>query len=72
MNAIQKTTFAASSLAITLIGAALVTAPLAFTRAVPGVTHGDCSVSSVQLALSGHVGCQDAGSNTGLIALNRR
>ena len=72
MNAIQKTTFAASSLAITLIGAAFVTAPLAFTRAVPGVTHGDCSVSSVQLAPSGHVGCADVSRNAPLTAFNRR
>jgi hypothetical protein len=35
MNAIQKATFAASALAITLIGAALVTAPIAFARPLP-------------------------------------
>ena len=35
MNAIQKATFAASALAITLIGAALVTAPIAFARPSP-------------------------------------
>src|SRR5487761_515299 len=39
MNAIQKATFAASALAITLVGAALVTAPMAFARPVPVVAH---------------------------------
>jgi hypothetical protein len=35
MNAIQKATFAASALAITLVGAAVVTAPIAFARPLP-------------------------------------
>jgi hypothetical protein len=41
MNTIQKATFAASALAITLIGAALVTAPIAFAppTTVAAVTH---------------------------------
>jgi hypothetical protein len=72
MNAIRKATFAASSLAITLIGAALVTAPLAFARAMPVVAHSDCSTPSVQLTLSSHVGCTGASRDAGLIALNRK
>lgn len=71
MNAIQKAAFAASSLAITLIGAALVTAPLAFARAMPVVAH-DCSTPSLQLTQSGPVGCTGVSRDAGLIALNRR
>jgi hypothetical protein len=72
MNAIQKAAFAASSLAITVIGAALVTAPLAFARVVPVVAHSNCSTPSVQLTLSGHAGCAGVSREAGLIALNRR
>lgn len=76
MSAIQKTTFAASSLAITVIGAALVTAPLAFARAMPVVADDACSTPSVQLTLSGRVDCQRVNRGvshaTGLTALNRR
>ena len=68
MNAIQKATFAASALAITLVGAALVTAPMAFARPVPVLAHSACSTPSLQLTLSGHVTCQGAE----LIAFNRR
>jgi hypothetical protein len=71
MNAIQKAAFAASALAITLVGAALVTAPMAFARPVPVVAHSDCSTSSLQLTLSGHVACKDVSRDAGLIALNR-
>lgn len=71
MNAIEKAAFAASSLAITLIGAALVTAPLAFAWAMPVVAH-DCSTPSLQLTQSGHVACTDVSRDAGLIALNRR
>ncbi|HEY1890875.1 MAG TPA: hypothetical protein VGG63_10740 [Steroidobacteraceae bacterium] len=69
MNAIQKATFAASALAITLVGAALVTAPIAFARPLPLVAHSDCTTSSLQLA---HVGCGGLDAGAGLIALNRR
>jgi len=72
MNAIQKATFAASALAITLVGAVLVTAPMAFARPVPVVAHSDCSTPSAQLALSGHDTCSDFNHYSGLIALNRR
>lgn len=70
--AVQKAAFAASSLAITLIGAALVTAPLAFARAMPVAAHNECVTSTLQLTLSGHVGCKGASRAAGLIALNRR
>ena len=68
MNAIQKATFAASALAITLVGAALATAPMAFARPVPFMAHSDCSTPSLQLTLSGHVTCRGAE----LIAFNGR
>jgi hypothetical protein len=58
MNAIQKATFAASALAITLVGAALVTAPIAFARPLPVVAVA-------------HTGWPVA-PEPGLIALNRR
>lgn len=73
MNAIQKATFAASALAITLVGAALVTAPMALARPEPLQAHNGCAASSLQLALAGHVGCATvAHQGAGLIALNRR
>ncbi|MGH8318165.1 MAG: hypothetical protein ACREUL_09340 [Steroidobacteraceae bacterium] len=71
MNAIQKTTFAASALAITLLGAALVTAPLAFARPVPAAAQVDCPTPRLQLVLSGHVECHGASRDAGLVALNR-
>ena len=61
MNAIRKAAFAASALAITLVGAALVTAPLAFARSEPIVAHQVCST-----------GCTSAGPDAGLMAFNRR
>jgi hypothetical protein len=69
MNAIQKTTFAASALAITLAGAVLVTAPLAFARPVPVVAHRDCASASLQVSREL---CRGAVGETGLVALNRR
>jgi hypothetical protein len=72
MNTIQKATFAASALAITLVGAALVTAPIAFARPLPVVAHSDCVTASAQLTQSGHVGCAGFSRDAGLIALNRR
>ncbi len=72
MSTIRKAAFAASSLAITLIGAALVTAPLAFARAMPVVAHAACSVPSAQLTLSGRAGCTGVSRDAGLIALNRK
>ena len=59
MNAIQKITFAASALAVTLVGAALVTAPITFARPSP-------------VAVAAHAGWTTVASNTGLVALNRR
>lgn len=58
MNAIQKAAFAASAFAITLVGAALVTAPMDFARAMPAVAQGACSVPSLQLAVSAHAACK--------------
>lgn len=72
MNAIQKATFAASALAITLVGAALVTAPMAFARPVPVVAHSDCSTAGAPLAAAGHVQCGNLSYESGLVALNRR
>jgi len=69
MNTIQKAAFAASALAITLVGAALVTAPIAFARPVPVVAHGNCPTASLQL---GQVGCAGFTRDAGLVALNRR
>lgn len=53
MNIIQKATFAASALAITLVGAALVTAPIAFARPLPVVAHGDRATAALQLTPPG-------------------
>jgi hypothetical protein len=57
MNTIQKATFAASALAITLVGAALVTAPIAFARPLPVVAHSGCAPAALQFAQSGQAGC---------------
>ncbi|HEY7889731.1 MAG TPA: hypothetical protein VIC29_16030 [Steroidobacteraceae bacterium] len=72
MNAIQKAAFAASALAITLVGAALVTAPMAFAHPVPIVAHSDCSASSGQLVPAGQVRCGNFSYQSRLVALNRR
>lgn len=64
MNAIQKAAFAASALAITLVGAAFVTAPMAFAQPVPVVAHHVCSAPSF--------GCTSASPDAGLVAFNRR
>lgn len=69
MNAVQKTTFAASALAITLVGAVLVTAPLAFARPVPVLAHQNCATASLQV--SREAGCRGADREAGLVALNR-
>jgi hypothetical protein len=57
MNTVQKATFAASALAITLVGAALATAPIAFARPLPVVAHSDCATAALQLSQSGQVAC---------------
>lgn len=49
MNAIRKAAFAASALAITLLGSAFVTAPMAFARSEPIVAHHARSATSLQL-----------------------
>lgn len=72
MNAIRKAAFAASALTITLVGAALVTAPIAFARSEPIVAHQACSNPSVQITLAGQAGCTSASHDTGLMAFNRR
>lgn len=71
MNAIQKATFAASALAITCLGAALVTAPMAFARPVARVAQNVCATSTLQLSESGQVSCGGLAGGTTLIALNR-
>jgi hypothetical protein len=72
MNAIQHAAFAASALAITLVGAALVTAPIAFAGPIPVTAHSDCLAPSAHAALAGQAGCRDLGRHSGLVALNRR
>jgi hypothetical protein len=71
MNAIQKAAFAASSLAITLVGAALVTAPMAFARALPVVASGNCAAASLQVTQTRQTGCDALSRHSALIALNR-
>lgn len=58
MNRIQKAAFAASALAITLIGAAFVTAPMAFAGSQPLVAHhyaysGDAGATLAPASLDG-------------------
>lgn len=72
MNAIQKAAFAASALAITLVGAVLVTAPMAFARPMQVVAHGACSTPSALLTLSRQADCRNVNRGFGLVALNRR
>ena len=72
MNTIQKAAFAASALAITLIGAALATAPMAFARPLPVMAHIECSTASPQAAVSDHVHCKSVSPDAGLVAFNRR
>lgn len=72
MNTIRKAAFAASALTITLVGAALVTAPLAFARPEPVVARQVCSTPSLQLTLAGQVKCTGASPDAGLMAFNRR
>ncbi len=71
MNAIQKATFAASALAITIVGSLLVTAPMAFAHAVPVTTHNGCPTPSLQLTVSAGVDCAGNDRAAGLVALNR-
>ena len=52
MNAFRKAAFAASALAITLVGAAFATAPMAFARSEPIVAHA-CSMPSLQHTWAG-------------------
>jgi len=72
MNAIQKAGFAVSALAITIVGAALATAPMAFARSVAVVAHSDCATASLQLTRSAGIDCNDVSRDARLIALNRR
>lgn len=71
MNAIQKAAFAASALAITLVGSAFVTAPLAFASPQPVVAHQVCATPSLQLTLAAQTGCKTASPDAGLVAFNR-
>jgi hypothetical protein len=72
MNAIRKTAFAASALVITLVGAAFVTAPIAFARPQPMLTRQACSMPSVQLTLAAQVECRSVTAAAGLVAFNHR
>lgn len=67
MNAIQKATFAASALTITLVGALLVTAPLAFGRSDAVFGQSACPTPSVQVTQPAASACSGA-LVTGLIA----
>lgn len=71
MNTIRKAAFAASALAITLAGAAFVTAPMAFAQPERVVAQPACATLGLQVTLAGHVQCQGA-TGAGLVALNRR
>jgi hypothetical protein len=53
MNTIQKAGFAASAFAITLVGAAFVTAPMSFAGSHPVAAHQACATPSLQLTLAG-------------------
>ena len=64
MNTIQKAAFAASAFAITLVGAAFVTAPLAFASPQPVVAHQACVASQTE--------CKSPSPYAGLMAFNRR
>lgn len=64
MNTIQKAAFAASAFAITLVGAAFVTAPLAFASPQPVVARQACVASQTE--------CKTASPYAGLMAFNRR
>lgn len=72
MNTIRKAAFAVSSLAITIVGAALVTAPMAFARPEPVVAQQACSSPGLQLNLAEHVACRSVAAEAGLTAFNRR
>lgn len=72
MNAIRKAAFAASALTITLVGAALVTAPMVFARSEPIVAQQACSNASLQITLAGQAECAAASPDAGLVAFNRR
>lgn len=71
MNAIRRAAFAASALAITLVGAAFVTAPMAFAGSEPVVAHQACATASLELASAGHTVCKSARSDAWLVAFNR-
>lgn len=72
MSTIQKAAFAASAFAITLVGAAFVTAPMAFAQPQPIVAHHACPAPSLQLSVAGRVECRSASPDAGLMAFNRR
>jgi len=72
MNAIQKVAFAASALAITLVGAALVTAPMAFAHPMQVVAQGGCSTPAAQVTPLRLPACQNVSRDLELVALNRR
>lgn len=71
MNTARKATFAASALAITIVGAVLVTAPMLFAKPMSVVANRACSTSSPQLILAGHGHCDDINRNSLLLVFNR-
>jgi hypothetical protein len=68
MNAIQKATFAASALAITCLGATLVTAPMAFARPVAVVAQSEHTPCGLELGQSADLGCTGLGADAEPIA----
>lgn len=67
MNTVQRATFVASALAITLVGAVLVTAPMLFGRPMPVGSSRACSTSSLQFILAGHVYCTDISRDSRIV-----
>ncbi len=71
MSTPQKAAFAARALAITLAGAAFVTAPIAFARPIPIAAHSGCLVPGAHTAPGRQAYCVDLGQGSRLVALNR-
>lgn len=65
MNAIRKVAFAASALVITVVGAALATAPIAFARPMPVVACSGCAAAAVPLAQAAQGSCQASPATQG-------
>jgi len=59
MNTIRKAAFAASALGITVVGAALATAPIAFARPMPVLAYSGCTSAAAPLDQATHGFCAD-------------